>query len=419
MSSQQYYVSGDFVHPNSQVVNVIPQQQQLVVNDVFEIPDFDFPPQQAQHKEIGTNLVSAATPYMNANSSQFIKSINHSAMTDVMNEVAKQKQKTPSLSSHHTGLSIQPPKQSQQHQHQHQHQPQYPHQPQSHHPSPSQPNPLLKPSHPQVHGRSSGIAVNSLHQPSSQIIQSSSAADESSQADNAASTKKNIPKPCKNPLNKKVIVEEEDKDSAVDYDDDDVEIKKTKLSLFQFAKDITFNLIFAIPFLQKARLNAMLKDQNLAINQIERIFDEFKDRLSQFELESIKKYVCEDGIRDQLNFILESGFNKILSDGVIDINDAPQFNQLVYYIIKSFNDINQGKVYRFYVSREHVMLLLHFVLKSVFSLTLKGQEEQMAIGLLDTSFKLVQLEVLPIVSKRWYHKFRICNSAKQIEDIIE
>lgn len=415
MSSQQYYVSGDFVHPNSQVVSVIPQQQQLVVNDVFEIPDFDFPPQQAQQKEVAMNLVSAATPYMNANSSQFIKSINHSAMTDVMNEVAKQKQKTPSLSSHHTGLSIQPPKQSQQYPHQPPPQPQ----PQSHHPSPSQPNPLVKPSHPQVHGRSSGIAVNSLHQPSSHIVHSSSAADESSQADNTASTKKNTPKPCKNPLNKKVIVEEEDKDSAVDYDDDDVEIKKTKLSLFQFAKDITFNLIFAIPFLQKARLNAMLKDQNLAINQIERIFDEFKDRLSQFELESIKKYVCEDGIRDQLNFILESGFNKILSDGVIDINDAPQFNQLVYYIIKSFNDINQGKVYRFYVSREHVMLLLHFVLKSVFSLTLKGQEEQMAIGLLDTSFKLVQLEVLPIVSKRWYHKFRICNSAKQIEDIIE
>lgn len=416
MSSQQYYVSGDFVHPNSQVVSVIPQQQQLVVNDVFEIPDFDFPPQQAQHKDVGTNLVTPPTSHMNTNSLNFIKSINHSAMTDVMNEVAKQKQKTPSLSSHHTGLSIQPPKQSQ-HQHQHQHQPQH----QNPSPSPSQPNHLLKPSQPQVHGRSSssGIAVNSLHQPSSHIVHSSSAADESSQADNAASTKKNIPKPCKNTLNKKVIVEEEDKDSAVDYDDDDVEIKKTKLSLFQFAKDITFNLIFAIPFLQKARLNAMLKDQNLAINQIERIFDEFKDRLSQFELESIKKYVCEDGIRDQLNFILESGFNKILSDGVIDINDAPQFNQLVYYIIKSFNDINQGKVYRFYVSREHVMLLLHFVLKSVFSLTLKGQEEQMAIGLLDTSFKLVQLEVLPIVSKRWYHKFRICNSAKQIEDIIE
>jgi hypothetical protein len=65
------------------------------------------------------------------------------------------------------------------------------------------------------------------------------------------------------------------------------------------------------------------------------------------------------------------------------------------------------------------MLLLHFILKSVFTLTLKGQEEQMAIGLLDTSFKLVQLEVLPLISKRWYHKFSICKGVKDIEDIIE
>jgi hypothetical protein len=413
MSSQQYYVSGDFVHPNSQVVNVIPQQQLVVNDDVFEIPDIDFSDvskpdnsvkniiiQQQQEKNNNNpslNLVGSTPTYMNADSLKFIKSINQNAMTDVMNEIAKQKHKPPSISSHHTGLSIQPPKLPQ---------------------LPSQPTQSL-PKQVQGHTSLSGNAVSSIHQPSSQIINNTSSADDSSQVNNVTSTKKNIPKPCKNPLNKKVIVEEEDKESAVDYDDDDTEIKKTKLSLFQFAKDITFNLIFAIPFLQKARLHAMLKDHTLAINQIERIFDEFKDRLSQFELESIKKYVCEDGIRDQLNFILESGFNKILSDGVIDINDAPQFNQLVYYIIKSFNDINQGKVYRFYVSREHVMLLLHFVLKSVFSLTLKGQEEQMAIGLLDTSFKLVQLEVLPIVSKRWYHKFRICNSAKQIEDIIE
>jgi hypothetical protein len=91
----------------------------------------------------------------------------------------------------------------------------------------------------------------------------------------------------------------------------------------------------------------------------------------------------------------------------------------VYFIIKSFNNINQGKVYRYYVSKDQVMTLLHFILKSVFTLTLKGQEEQMAIGLLDTSFKLVQLEVLPLVSKRWYHRFRICNSMKEIEELIE
>jgi hypothetical protein len=65
------------------------------------------------------------------------------------------------------------------------------------------------------------------------------------------------------------------------------------------------------------------------------------------------------------------------------------------------------------------MILLHFILKSVFTLTLKGEEEQMAIGLLDTSFKLVHLEVLPLISKRWYHKFRVCRAKKVIEDLVE
>jgi hypothetical protein len=323
----------------------------------------------------------------------FIKSINHTAMTDVMNQLAKQKQKTPSVGTKHSDVSLQVPQPRQQVQ-------------KSTAISAHVNGVVPEPSIPTGVAAAAPIPLSELGMPETTTV--------------SGTTKKTAPKHIsKNTLNKKVIVEEEDIDSAIDYDDDDTEIKKTKLSLFQFAKDITFNLIFAIPFLQKARLHAMLREPTLAINQIERIFDEFKDRLSQFDLESIKKYICEDGIRDQLNFILETGFNKILSDGIIDVNDAPQFNQLVYYIIKSFNDINQGKVYRFYVSREHVMLLLHFVLKSVFSLTLKGQEEQMALGLLDTSFKLVQLEVLPIVSKRWYHRFRICKSAKQIEDIIE
>jgi hypothetical protein len=407
MNSQQLksmYVTADLVNHNFKPVSLQqlqqlqqiqqpptqPQkQEQINVSDVFEIPDFDIPvasiantpvlqqPRPAhapQPTNVGVmNIIPSLSPSQVSSPTgvNLIHSINQNAMTDVMNQIANanQKQKTPSITTKHTDVSIQSPLQNQQHQ-------------------------------------SSPAPRTTSPRTTSPVL---------------SAAKKITSKPVlnKNALNKKVIVEDEDKDSAVDYDDDDPEIKKTKLSLFHFAKDITFNLIFAIPFLQKARLNAMLKDPTLAINQIERIFDEFKDQMTQFELESIKKYVCEDGIRDQLNYILESGFNKILSDGIIDINDAPQFNQLVYYIIKSFNDINHGKVYRFFISREHVMLLLHFVLKSVFTLTLKGQEEQMAIGLLDTSFKLVQLEVLPIVSKRWYHKFRICKSAKQIEDIIE
>jgi hypothetical protein len=306
--------------------------------------------------------VAAAAPTTAIN---FIKAINHSAMTDVMNQsIARNAVVSGSVGTKKTDVSI-----------------------------PVQ-------------------VVNKTSTPSQQQIQHTPVHPSSVPVSNNKITHR------VKPPNSKIIIDDEDKDTSIDYDDDDIDIKKIKLSLFHFAKDITFNLIFTIPFL-RTKLNNILREPTLAINQIERVFDEFKDRLNRQQLESIKKYVCEDGIRDKLNFILESGFNKILSDGKIDINDAPQFNQLVYFIIKSFNNINQGKVYRFYVSSEHVMLLLHFILKSVFILTLKGEEEQMSIGLLDTSFKLVQIEVLPLISKRWYHKFRICHAGREIEELIE
>jgi hypothetical protein len=328
-----------------------PPEEVVVINEIFDIPD-----------------------------AQMIKTINHTAMTDVMNNTMIRNTqpspniKTPSVSTKRTNVTV----------------------------------PVPVP-----------VQVTADVSPPAPVLITSHVAVPLTSAQVTPSDLKSLPKH-RSTLSKntKIIVEEEDKDTAIDYDDDDPEIKKTKLSLFHFAKDITFNLIFIIPFL-RTKLTNLLRDPSLAINQIERVFDEFKDRLNRQELESLKKYVCEDGIRDKLNYILETGFNKILSDGKIDINDAPQFNQLVYFIIRSFNNINQGKVYRFYVSSEHVMLLLHFILKSVFTLTLKGDEEQMAIGLLDTSFKLVQIEVLPLISKRWYHRFRICHGVKEIEELIE
>ena len=339
---------------------VVSNQEVVIVNDVFDIPDvmsasaFIPPPAPA----------SAPAP------AQFIQNLNHTAMTDVMNHSLGrniQKAPTPSVSTKHTNVSV----------------------------------PLHVPT----------SIVNAVA-PTSTATNDAVATAATTANKSTAKQRSTLSK------NTKIIVEEEDKDTAIDYDDDDPEIKKTKLSLFHFAKDITFNLIFIIPFL-RTKLNNILREPSLAINQIEHVFDEFKDQLNRQQLESLKRYVCEDGIRDKLNYILETGFNKILSDGKIDINDAPQFNQLVYFIIRSFNNINQGKVYPFYVSSEHVMLLLHFILKSVFTLTLKGDEEQMAIGLLDTSFKLVQIEVLPLVSKRWYHRFRICHAVKEIEELIE
>lgn len=335
-----------------------PPEEVVVINEIFDIPD-----------------------------AQMVKTINHTAMTDVMNNTMIRNTqpspahiKNPSVSTKRTGVTV----------------------------------PVPVPVHVPV-----TVPVTVPVPVPVTVPVTADVAVPLTSAQVTTSDLKSLPKH-RSTLSKntKIIVEEEDKDTAIDYDDDDPEIKKTKLSLFHFAKDITFNLIFIIPFL-RTKLTNLLRDPSLAINQIERVFDEFKDRLNRQELESLKKYVCEDGIRDKLNYILETGFNKILSDGKIDINDAPQFNQLVYFIIRSFNNINQGKVYRFYVSSEHVMLLLHFILKSVFTLTLKGDEEQMAIGLLDTSFKLVQIEVLPLISKRWYHRFRICHGVKEIEELIE
>jgi hypothetical protein len=185
-------------------------------------------------------------------------------------------------------------------------------------------------------------------------------------------------------LSKKPIIDEEEyKDTRIDYDDDDEDIKKTKASLFNFVKDIAFNLIFTMPTL-RTRLKPILNNPSLAIIEI------------------------EQGIRDKLNYILDSSFKKIMEDGKIDIGDAPQFIHLVFLVINSFNKINDGEVYKFSVTREHVMLLLHYILKCVFCLTLDGPEEQMAVSLLDTSFKLVKIEVCPLISKRWYHNFRKC-----------
>ena len=399
------YVSADIISRN-QINNVTTPQ--TIVNDVFDIPDFipiptasntlvPAPAPAPTPAPVQPAITQSSIPIAVAPSTQnasnttpinFIKAINHSAMTDVMNKTIARniQQVTPSVGTKKTDMSI---------------------------PNPN-PNPNTNPNpNPQINLQS----INKPTQQEIQVPQSPAPLVSTSQPSPAPVCSNKTAHRIK-PTNTKIIIEEEDKDTAIDYDDEDTEIKRTKLSLFHFAKDITFNLIFTIPFL-RTKLNNILREPTLAINQIERVFDEFKDRLNRVQLESLKKYVCEDGIRDKLNFILESGFNKILSDGKIDINDAPQFNQLVYFIIKSFNNINQGKVYRFYVSSEHVMLLLHFILKSVFTLTLKGEEEQMAIGLLDTSFKLVQIEVLPLISKRWYHRFRICHSVQEIEELIE
>lgn len=252
------------------------------------------------------------------------------------------------------------------------------------------------------------------------IIRSSSASSSASSSHslnhNKLSSHKSIHH--RNIMHKKttpILIEDEYKETCINYDDDDVDVKKIKASLFNFVKDIAFNLIFTLPAL-RSKLKPILNNPSLAINEIEQKFEDFKDQFNKTQLDNIKKYVCAEGVRDKLNYILEVSFKKILSDGKIDIDDAPQFIQLVYCIIHSFNTINDGEVFKFAVSRDHVMLLLHFILKSIFCLTLDTVEERMAVDLLDTSFKLIKIEVCPLVSKKWYHIFRKCWTKKKVFD---
>ena len=54
------------------------------------------------------------------------------------------------------------------------------------------------------------------------------------------------------------------------------------------------------------------------------------------------------------------------------------------------------------LNSETVITFIHFVLKCILILTLDGPEEASAIVMLDGSFKLVKLTVLPLVaSKTW------------------
>ena len=100
---QPLYVSADIVTRNLQTPQ-LNEEQKLVVNDVFDIPDFDIPPQPQQQLPPPSQPQQQPSPAMTQ--SNFIKSINHNAMTDVMKQLAIQKQKTPSVTTKHTDVSV-------------------------------------------------------------------------------------------------------------------------------------------------------------------------------------------------------------------------------------------------------------------------------------------------------------------------
>jgi hypothetical protein len=77
------------------------------------------------------------------------------------------------------------------------------------------------------------------------------------------------------------------------------------------------------------------------------------------------------------------------------MNDANHFLTLIYNIITLFNESTQ-ETNDITITGDAVMFFLYFIIKSILLLTLDGEEEKTAVGLLESSFKLVSISLMPI-----------------------
>lgn len=163
--------------------------------------------------------------------------------------------------------------------------------------------------------------------------------------------------------------------------------------MFNTIKDITFNLILNIPGL-RAKLNDILNQPAMALEEISKVYNEIQSKIPETEMNKLRRYIAQDTSRTTLISILQTSFQDIMADGKIDMNDANHFLSLIYNIITLFNETSGDNTIT--ISGEAVMFFLYFIIKCVLILCLDGEEETTAVGLLDSSFKLVSIAVMPI-----------------------
>jgi hypothetical protein len=167
--------------------------------------------------------------------------------------------------------------------------------------------------------------------------------------------------------------------------------------MFNVIKDIAFNLILNIPGL-RSKLDSILIQPNMAIEEIGKVYIEIQSKIPETEMNKLRRYISQDTSRTTLTSILQTSFGEIMEDGKIDMNDANHFLNLIYNIITLFNETSQNS--NITISGEAVMFFLYFIVKCVLILCLDGEEETTAVGLLDTSFKLVSIAVMPLTKMK-------------------
>ena len=170
--------------------------------------------------------------------------------------------------------------------------------------------------------------------------------------------------------------------------------------LIGMVKDVVLAMILNVPAL-RTKLQVILDTPSLIGAEISKVHDELKAKLTSQELEQLNAYACQDSSRRTIASVMQTAFANIMADGKIDMNDAPHFLTLIHDCMTLFaTEANNGNTVA--LNSNTVITFLHFVLKCILILTLDGPEEDAALVMLDGSFKLVKLTVLPLlISKKW------------------
>jgi hypothetical protein len=165
-------------------------------------------------------------------------------------------------------------------------------------------------------------------------------------------------------------------------------------------QDVIFAMILNVPAL-RTKLQVILDNPSLIGDEISKVYDELQNKLTVQELEQLNSYACQDSSRRTIGSVMKTAFANIMADGKIDMSDAPHFLTLIHDCITLFSaDANESNSVA--LNSHTVITFLHFVLKCILILTLDDPEETAALVMLDGSFKLVKLTVLPLfVSKKW------------------
>ena len=170
--------------------------------------------------------------------------------------------------------------------------------------------------------------------------------------------------------------------------------------LVGMVQDVVLGMILNVPAM-RTKLQCILDNPSLITVEIKKAHDELQTKLSPSELRQLNAYACQDSSRRTIGTVMQTAFANIMADGKIDMNDAPHFLTLIHDCITLFSE-NAAAGAAVALNSNTVITFLHFVLKCILILTLDGAEEDSALVMLDGSFKLVKLTVLPLlIGKKW------------------